>query len=261
MEIEKGVTIGNVRLDPIVLSVLAIVIVSGVFLVAPQLDVWFSRLFYDPETGFPASRIPLLQALRQLNNLVIAIVVGAIIASIVLKLALPNQPSLIKPQWSTYILTTLLVGTVLVVNGIFKSFSGRPRPYRVEEFGGADAFVPAWHLYGSCPRNCSFISGEGSSAFWVFAIWLLAPPDIRRATLVPAIVYVGAISINRIVFGGHFLSDVLLSWVVMALIIAVAYRFLILSPPDWLSNERQEARWTKAGLGIRRAIGSVFGRG
>jgi lipid A 4'-phosphatase len=259
MEIEKGVTIGNVRLDPIVLSVLAIVIVSAVFLILPQLDIWFSRLFYDPETGFPAGRIPLLQALRQLNNLVIAIVVGAIIASIVLKLALPGQPSLIRPQWSTYVLTTLLVGTVLVVNGIFKTFSGRPRPNRVDIFGGNDAFVPAWHLYGTCPRNCSFISGEGSSAFWVFALWLLAPPNIRRATLVPVIVYVVAISINRVAFGSHFLSDVMLSWAVMALIIAVSYRFLIESPPDWLSNERQEGRLTKAGFAIRRALG--FGRG
>ncbi len=259
MDVEKGVTIGKVRLDPIVLSVLAIAIVSAVFLILPQLDVWFSWLFYDSETGFPAGRIPLLQGLRQLNNLVIAIVVGAIIASILLKLALPGQPSLIKPQWSTYILTTLLVGTVLVVNGIFKSFSGRPRPYRVEDFGGVDAFVPAWHLYGPCPRNCSFISGEGSSAFWVFAIWLLAPADMRRMTLVPVIVYVAAISLNRVAFGGHFLSDVLMSWAVMALIIAVAYRFMIQSPPDWLSNERQEARLTKAGMAIRRALGFVRG--
>jgi membrane-associated PAP2 superfamily phosphatase len=230
-----------------------------VFLILPQLDVRFSQLFYDPETGFPAGRVPLLQALRQLNNLVIAIVVGAIIASIVLKLALPGQPSLIKPQWSTYTLTTMLVGTVLVVNGIFKSFSGRPRPNRVDIFGGNDAFVPAWHLYGPCPRNCSFISGEGSSAFWVFALWLLVPPDVRRATLVPVIVYVVTISLNRVAFGAHFLSDVLLSWAVMALIIAVAYRFLIMNPPDWLSNERQEARWTKAGMAIRRALG--FGGG
>jgi membrane-associated PAP2 superfamily phosphatase len=258
MNIENGVTIGNVRLDPIVLSILAIVIVSAVFLVVPQLDVWFSMLFYDPEIGFPAGHIPLLVALRQLNNLVIAVTVGAIFASIILKLALPDQPSLIRPQWSTYILTTLLAGTVLVVNGIFKTFSGRPRPYRVEDFGGVDAFVPAWHLYGPCPRNCSFISGEGSSAFWVFAIWLLATPDVRRLTLVPVIVYVVAISINRVAFGGHFLSDVLLSWAVMALVIAVAYRFMIQNPPDWLSNDRQEARLTKAGHAIRSVLG--FGR-
>jgi membrane-associated PAP2 superfamily phosphatase len=259
MDIEKGVTIGNVRLDPIVLSLLAIIAVSAVFLILPQLDIWFSLLFYDPDIGFPAAHIPLLQAIRQLNNFVIAITVGAIFASIILKLALPDQPSLIKPQWSTYILTTLLGGTVLVVNGIFKSFSGRPRPYRVEDFGGIDSFVPAWHLYGPCPRNCSFISGEGSSAFWVFAIWLLAPPDIRRVALVPVIVYVVAVSLNRVAFGGHFLSDVLLSWAVMALIVAVSYRFLILNPPDWLSNERQEARLTKAGMAIRGVLG--FGRG
>jgi membrane-associated phospholipid phosphatase len=93
----------------------------------------------------------------------------------------------------------------------------------------------------------------------VFAIWLLAPPAIRRVTLVPVIVYVVAISLNRVAYGAHFLSDVVLSWALMALIIAVAYRFLIMNPPDWLSDERQEARLTKAGTAIRRALG--FGRG
>ncbi len=161
MDFDRGIVIAGRRIDPILAALLFILIVSAVFLVVPQLDVWFTLLFYDPQIGFPAAHVPLLRALRQLNNLVIAITVGAILASTVLKLALPDRPSLIRPQWSTYILTTLLVGTVLVVNGIFKTFSGRPRPTRVDAFGGGDAFVPAWHLYGPCPRNCSFISGEG----------------------------------------------------------------------------------------------------
>ena len=258
MDFEQGVTIRGVRLNPIVLSVLFMLIVSGVFLIVPQLDVWFTGLFYDPETGFPAKRMPILRALRDLNNVVITVVVATLFASIVLKLALPEQPSLIRPQASTFILSTLLVGNGLVVNGLFKSFSGRPRPASVEQFGGDLPFLNLWDLTGPCPRNCSFVSGEGSSAFWVFAIWMVAPAHIRRATFVPAIVYVVAISANRIAFGAHFLSDVLMSWGVMALVIAVAWRFLMQNPSDWLSNERQEGRWRKAGLAIRGAIARLL---
>ena len=258
MNIEQGVTIGGIRLDPIALSVLFMLAVSVVFLVVPQIDIWFTGLFHDPEIGFPAKRIPILRAVRDLNNVVIAVVVATLFASIVLKLALPDQPSLIRPQVSSFILSTLLVGNVLVVNGLLKSFSGRPRPTNVERFGGDQPFHNVWDLTGPCPRNCSFVSGEGSSAFWVFAIWVVAPNNIRRATFVPAIVYVIAISLNRVAFGAHFLSDVLMSWGVMALVIAVAWRFLMQNPLDWLSNERQEARWRKAGLAIRGAIARLL---
>jgi lipid A 4'-phosphatase len=259
MEIEKGVTIGNVRLNPVVFIILFILIVSAIFAAVPQLDIWFTQLFHDPETGFPVARLPIFRALRQLNNVVIAVTLATLFASIVMKLALPDEPSLIRPQVSTFLITTLAVGNGLIVNWLLKSYSGRPRPVHVDQFGGDLPFVRAGDLTGACPRNCSYVSGEGSTAFWIFAIWIVAPPEIRRVTLVPAVVYCLAISLNRVAFGAHFLSDVILSWGVMALVIAGGYWFLIKNPPDWLSNERQEARLTKAGFAIRRALG--FRRG
>lgn len=260
MDFEQGVRIGEMRLGPVAASIAFILIVSVIFLVLPQIDIWFTRLFYDPEIGFPAKRIPILRGLRELNTIVITVVATALVLSIIIKLATPDRPSPIRPQVSLFILVTLLAGTVLVVNGIFKTFSGRPRPQGVDLFGGDVPFVPVWHFGGECPRNCSFVSGEGSSAFWIFAIWMAAPPEVRRRTFVPAVVYVGAVSLNRIAFGAHFLSDVLMSWGLMALIIALAWRYLVVRPPAWLSDERQEARWTRAGLAIRGAVSSLFAR-
>jgi lipid A 4'-phosphatase len=259
MDFEQGVTIGGYRFDPIVLSILFILIVAAIFAALPQLDIWATWLFHDPEYGFPVARLPIFRALRQLNNVVITVTMATLFASIVLKLALPDQPSLIRPQISTFLITTLVVGNVLIVNWLLKGYSGRPRPVHVDQFGGELPFVRAGDFSGECVRNCSFVSGEGSSAFWIFAIWMVAPPHIRRVTFVPAVVYVVAISLNRIAFGAHFLSDVLLSWGVMALVVAVAHRFLIANPPDWLSDERQEARLARAGRAIRAAIGLAPG--
>ena len=258
MDFETGVTIGRHRLDPIVLSVTFIVVVSAVFLAAPQIDIWFTGLFYDPATGFPATRMPLTRALRDLNTVVIVGVLAALLTSILIKLAFPKRQSPIRPQVSLFILATLIAGPVIVVNGIFKTFSGRPRPNTVDLFGGNLPFIPIWHFTDYCSSNCSFVAGEGSSAFWALTIWLVAPSKVRRATFVPAIVYVVAISLNRIAFGGHFLSDVLMSWSFMALIIAIAYRIIIQYPPAWLSDEKQEERWTRAGLAIRRAVAAIL---
>jgi membrane-associated phospholipid phosphatase len=41
-----------------------------------------------------------------------------------------------------------------------------------------------------------------------------------------ALIYAAGLSANRIAFGGHFLSDVLLSWAVTALVLALLYRGL-----------------------------------
>ena len=68
-------------------------------------------------------------------------------------------------------------------------------------------------------------------------------------------VFVVAVSLNRIAFGGHFLSDVLLAWGFTGLVMVLAYRFLIERPIPWLANDRQEARWTALGVWIRRRLG------
>jgi membrane-associated PAP2 superfamily phosphatase len=192
--------------------------------------------------------------LRDLNPVFIVAVLTALIATILIKLARPERPSPISPSASFFIFTTLIAGPVIVVNGIFKTFSGRPRPVHVDQFGGDFPFVPVWQFSEHCPRTCSFVSGEGSSAFWALAVWLVLPPRIRRMVAVPVFVYVAAISLNRVTFGAHFLSDVLLSWAFMALIIAVAWRWIIERPPEWMSNARAEERWTRAGLALRRLV-------
>jgi hypothetical protein len=58
-------------------------------------------------------------------------------------------------------------------------------------------------------------------------------------------------SLNRIAFGRHFLSDVLLAWGLTLLIIAVTHRIVVERPPAWLANQRLEAGLTNLGLRLR----------
>ncbi len=120
------------------------------------------------------------------------------------------------------------------------------------DYGGHVPFVGVWHMTDYCTSNCSFVSGEGSSAIWLMTLAVLLPERWRRSGLWVLGFLALALSLNRIAFGAHFLSDVVLAWGITLLVIAIAYRLLYLSPPQVLTNDSMEAWLTEAGTGLRR---------
>ena len=122
------------------------------------------------------------------------------------------------------LVASLALGPGLLVNVALKDHWHRPRPVQVIEFGGADPFRPYDRLDGSCVRNCSFVSGEGASAFWTVAPALLLPPPWHAVALGGALCFAAAAGGLRMAFGGHFLSDTvfaaLFTWLVVAGLLA-----------------------------------------
>jgi membrane-associated phospholipid phosphatase len=239
--------------NPLAQAAVAIVALSLVFLLFPRLDIAFSRLFYDG-ASFPMVRLPLFIALRELGNDITRIVVVVLILVLILKLALPDQQSLIPPRDILFVAGTLIVGPGLLVNLVFKDNWGRPRPTEVTVFGGDHPFVGAWHMSDACSSNCSFVSGEASSAIWMLTLVVLLPLAWRKPALRFLIVLALLLSLNRIAMGGHFLSDVLLAWAITLAVIAVAYRFIYVTPLPALAGDKLEAGLTSAGHGIRALI-------
>jgi membrane-associated PAP2 superfamily phosphatase len=239
--------------DPIVQSVGFILVVSALFLAFPRIDPWFSGLFHDPATGFPMSRLGAFTGLRRLGDGLVWVTVIALIAALVAKLVRPARTTPIPPRDVLFLLSTLAVGPGLVVNLLFKENWGRPRPADVDIFGGDDPFVGVWRISDHCVGNCSFVSGEASAAIWLVAVALVAPPRWRRPVAVTLVVVAAALSLNRIAFGRHFLSDVLIAWGLTFLVLATLHRLMVERAPAWLSNDRLEAGLT--------ALGLKFGRG
>ena len=137
----------------------------------------------------------------------------------------------------------LAVASGFLVNGILKSMWGRARPIQIEGFGGDADFTRAWQVSDNCLSNCSFVSGEGSSAAWmVAAVVVMTPPAVRAWALPLALSYGGALSINRIAFGGHFLSDILLSWALTGLVIAALHRLALACPRAARQTRRARRR-------------------
>ncbi|MEO8669174.1 MAG: phosphatase PAP2 family protein [Bauldia sp.] len=243
--------------DPILVALLFCLIVSLFFLAFPAVDLRVSSLFYDPATGFPAARVPALRALRASGDIALWLVVLILLFSVVLKIVLPWRRSLVPANVSLFLLAGLALGPGLVVNAILKDHWGRPRPLAIDFFGGTAPYVDVWRVTDYCIRNCSFVAGEASSAAWLVALTLVVPRHFRLPTLLVTGVFAIALSLNRIVFGGHFLSDVLLSWGLTGLVIAVLYRLIFISPPAWLANDRIEAGLARLGNAIRRRFGEA----
>ena len=103
---------------------------------------------------------------------------------------------------------TLTAGRM--TNLTFKSYWGRPRPIVVTEFNGPWQFKPWWDPRGRCPRNCSFFSGEGATAFWTYAPASLAA-GMAAAGLHRRDDLRGPDRRLRVVFGGHFFTDVIVA--------------------------------------------------
>lgn len=236
-------------------ALVATLVISVVFVLFPGLDLWFSRLFYNPDYGFPASYVPVFAWLRWFSDALVWTTVAALVISLVAKLALPDRLSLVPPAAALFLGSTLLLAPMLLVNAFLKTVSGRPRPVEIFEFGGDMPFMPAWRFTDLCSHNCSFVSGEASTAIWLITFAFVVPIALRNRVAIVALVLATIFSINRIAFGGHFLSDVLLSWTMTLAIIATTYHFVYVKPLKELSNEALEQRLSRVGHWVRRGFG------
>lgn len=101
----------------------------------------------------------------------------------------------------------LVLGPGVMVNIILKDNSlGRPRPIQIQDFNGKELFTPAFHHAGTCPKNCSFVSGHASIGFFLMALaWVRQ----RKIWIIYGITLGAIIGFSRILQGGHFLSDII----------------------------------------------------
>ncbi|NBN80288.1 phosphatase PAP2 family protein [Microvirga tunisiensis] len=245
---------------PVYATLLYIAVVSLIFLIFPGLDLAASELFHDPSLGFFAQSEPFLRQLRYLGPHIVQVIAIASVLVLLLKLLLPARAPLLPLRMPVFLLSTLIVGPGLVVNAILKNMWGRPRPVMVEQFGGDMPYVPVWLPSNWCETNCSFVSGEGSASVWLLTLAFIAPRAWRPAILAVTVPLILALSANRVAFGGHFLSDTLLSWGVTFLVILAAYHVLYRKPGRWLTDAGLDEALTRGGRALHRTVAGLATR-
>jgi membrane-associated PAP2 superfamily phosphatase len=194
-----------------------LVLTGAVFGLAPELDLAAARFFL--KEGVFIGVTPLGEALRSIGHYAPFWLLGLATAAWALRKTgwvrwpAPSSRAII------YLALTMAIGPGLLVNVVLKDNSHRPRPVQTQELGGKWEFRPWYRFDGQCERNCSFVSGEASSAFWTLAPALLAPAPVRPHAVVAALVFGTSVAALRMAFGGHYLSDSLISALLTILLV------------------------------------------
>jgi lipid A 4'-phosphatase len=226
---------------------------GGIFAAIPSLDLQVASFFHDLAVKPEARRfIQAIDVVRQVGPLVIVAVIVPAIVALVAKIFWPLRPALISTRAALFLIMSLALGPGLLVNVVLKEGWARPRPGMVTEFGGDYAFMPWWDPRGGCDSNCSFVSGETSSAVWMTAPAMLAPPPWRYVALGAAGVYSMAFASMRMLTGGHFLSDVIFAAIFTGLVIWTVHGFLFRWPSTWVEEGVLNAMLEKLGRSVTR---------
>jgi lipid A 4'-phosphatase len=234
-------------------SVAVGVLVGVLFAAFPFWDLEIAGLFFDPTAAkFPLSIDYSANIIRRIANWIPFLLLAPAVFVLLRKLALPSSKMLMAPSVVVFLVGSFLLGPGLTSNLLLKENWGRPRPNFVQQFAGSETFQPWWHPSSACKRNCSFVSGEASQAFWTVAPALLAPPQIRPFALGGAVLFGTAVGAMRVVFGRHFVTDIVFAGVITVAIVMALYRLLL--DPLRRSDERMERAIVLASRALYRGL-------
>ncbi len=246
----------------LLIAVACALVVGVTFAVRPELDLLLIAPFYSRNSDFWLGLGPSAQFVRDMAQWAVVLVAAPAVVAVGLKLARPRWPLLLPGRAVVLLISTLALGPGLLTNVVLKDHWGRPRPIDVTEFNGQDRFVPWWDPRGTCPKNCSFIAGEPSGAFWTIAAAAVAPPAWRALGYSAALAFGLGVGFLRITAGAHFFTDVVFAGVFTFFLIWIAHGLLY----RWCGNRFTDARVEHAieraaasmRSGLRRLIGRPF---
>jgi lipid A 4'-phosphatase len=213
---------------PAILVGLATILVSAVAIAWPAIDQLFSALFYAGAGKFPARDLSALRALYFAGNAVSQLVIAGLLVLLIGKLLGHSLVEAVSWRVWCFLSLSLAIGPGLIIDGVLKPLMNRPRPMQTDLFGGDEPFVSAWRFGQTGLGNRSFPSGEAAAAMYLVALAMVVPKPWRKRAATFALLWAFAVSLNRVAFGAHYLSDILVAWG-LTLMVVLLLRSLILS--------------------------------
>jgi len=197
---------------------------SILFVGFPELDIWFSSLFFDKGHFFFYNSPTVI-----IINRSVEVIVGMLSISLIILLLWKRNPFSMNKKYMIYLLLVLIIGPGLVVNVVFKDHWGRARPGRIEEFGGVQKFTRAFVISDQCQKNCSFVSGHASIGFYFVAFGFIWRAH-RKKIIAGAALYGALIGLARIMRGVHYLSDIVFAFFFVYITAFMIYEFMFVFP-------------------------------
>ncbi|HUL89846.1 MAG TPA: phosphatase PAP2 family protein [Pseudolabrys sp.] len=220
----------------------------------PFIDFWVAKTLSDSTLASS----PMMPVVRNFGLWIELLFIAFSFVALAIKLFFPRSKMLMPGRAVVFLIATLALGPGLLVNVALKDNWGRPRPGHLKQFGGDQNFVAWWDPTGPCEKNCSFVSGEASAAFWTIAPAALAPPEWRALAYTAAIAFGVIISASRMIMGAHFLSDAIFSGVFTFLIIWLVYALIYRWPRTRLDEEAMQKALARFSIYCRTAIGRLL---
>ncbi len=188
----------------------------------PQIDLKASTFFFDNRFYLKGSLWESIVYDSVAILLLSTIIPAALLCAV--NLLTGKNFCTMTPRRFLYLFLVLIIGAGSIVNLGLKSHSGRARPVHIEQFNGDKTFTPAFAFADQCERNCSFSSGHSAGAFFFLALAMLFRQ--RKALLLVAFAYGAVVSLARIAAGGHFFSDCVTSFFIMAITADLLYTLM-----------------------------------
>jgi len=173
--------------------------VGVVFGFWPQLDIAISRLFFDEARGtFPALYSLVSRHLRDLFTYIVAALAAPAFIAVIVKLPAAAPPHADfcarRPVSDRHAGACAWPDDQCDPQGQLASAAAG----EVTQLGGPEQFMPWWDPRGACDKNCSFVAGEGSGAFWTLAPAALVAPAWLPVAYGAALLLGAAAGLQRI---------------------------------------------------------------
>ena len=223
------------------LALSALVLATSLIFSLTDWDVRIARQFASAITAgggrWTWDRHPVVVALYRFGTWPALVAVGGTLVGL---LATWHRPrTRLAGRGMVFIVLTLVIGPGLLVNLLGKDHWGRPRPRDLVEFGGHQLYAapglicaPIQPVVGTRTafHGTSFPCGHSSVGFALgFSLATLLWGTRRRLALTClglGLVYGGVLGVARMCAGAHFLSDVLWSAYVPALVAMLLWWWL-----------------------------------
>ena len=193
----------------------------------PSLDIKFSNIFYTGNKQFLikhylTGNIYFYEYIIRrafLPLLVIFMLFFPVVLNFLPKIK-KKFPNLIFRTTDIFFIWASAAILSIVVNNVLKNGLGRSRPNDIVDFGGSGTFS-SWIEYSTeCASNCSFVSGDASVGFFIASFYYISK---RKFYFFASLVVGMFLGLTRVAAGAHFLSDILMAFIVVNLVLKILH--------------------------------------
>ena len=216
---EESVVNNKKLLDAPKVNLWVVAFLFAVIAVSPFVDLWVSNLFFANGDFFLKDNMLFMILHKGIPELLVFSAFMVFVLWFVGCRRDKNWIWGIDTKIMAFVSGSMFLAPLLIVNGVFKSFWGRARPFDIVEFGGDKLFTPPMIISNQCNLDCSFMSGHTSVGFWVLCLAFLAPQHYRKKAIIGVVLFGVLVAFARVAQGNHFLSDVLFSAVVTSSVV------------------------------------------